>query len=271
MKKRVLSGLLSLAAAATLAIAPVSPVEAAGTTITVGSEDYTLSEMPVAAYEVTKVFDPYDETPYILYSVPANTTVSSRTNGVGMIGGYDLSGNANDGVWCNGGPMDYSYEKKVLNVSDFQTGGSVENGEYYIFMISMSADLDYPVDEIYLMEVGKVDITVLSEAVALCGGTITELPVADAIAKSAGQAVPQDATVTTPMPENPAVDVPASNTVVTPTPGTYIVERNDNLWKIAAKVYGDGEAWRDIYNANSNVVKNNYIIYTGQVLIIPAR
>jgi len=131
------------------------------------------------------------------------------------------------------------------------------------------------------------------------------LPVADAMAKSAGQTVPQDATAATPTPANPStdvpapapenptadasaptpanptadasvptpanptVDVPAPDAVVTTAPGTYVVERGDNLWKIAKKVYGDGDRWIDIYNANSDVIKKDHVIYKGQVLRIP--
>ncbi|MBD5470482.1 MAG: LysM peptidoglycan-binding domain-containing protein [Lachnospiraceae bacterium] len=47
------------------------------------------------------------------------------------------------------------------------------------------------------------------------------------------------------------------------------VEKNDCLWKIAQKVYGDGDLWRVIYDANSAVIKSNYVIYTGQILTIP--
>lgn len=52
--------------------------------------------------------------------------------------------------------------------------------------------------------------------------------------------------------------------------GTYTVEKDDCLRKIAKKVYGDEELWKVIYDANSAVVKNDYIIYKGQVLTIPA-
>ncbi len=44
------------------------------------------------------------------------------------------------------------------------------------------------------------------------------------------------------------------------TQGTYTVERGDNFSKIAKKIYGDEKLWRVIYNANSSVVKSNYII-----------
>ena len=52
--------------------------------------------------------------------------------------------------------------------------------------------------------------------------------------------------------------------------GTYTVEKDDYLKKIAKKVYGDENLWKVIYDANSNVIKSNYIIYKGQVLTIPA-
>lgn len=52
--------------------------------------------------------------------------------------------------------------------------------------------------------------------------------------------------------------------------GTYTVEKDDYLRKIAKKVYGDENLWKVIYDANSNVVKSDYIIYKGQVLTIPA-
>lgn len=51
--------------------------------------------------------------------------------------------------------------------------------------------------------------------------------------------------------------------------GTYTVEKDDYLKKIAKKVYGDENLWKVIYDANSNVIKSNYIIYKGQVLTIP--
>lgn len=51
---------------------------------------------------------------------------------------------------------------------------------------------------------------------------------------------------------------------------TYTVEANDNLCKIAQKVYGDMKAWRAIYKANP-IIRDDYTIYKGQVLVIPAR
>ena len=63
---------------------------------------------------------------------------------------------------------------------------------------------------------------------------------------------------------------PASIVKAEGAQSTYTVERGDNLSKIAKKIYGDEKLWRVIYNANSAVVKSDYIIYKNQVLIIPA-
>lgn len=54
------------------------------------------------------------------------------------------------------------------------------------------------------------------------------------------------------------------------TPGTYTVESGDCLYTIAKKVYGNGNYWNAIYEANSGTIKNNHIIYKNQVLTIPA-
>lgn len=64
--------------------------------------------------------------------------------------------------------------------------------------------------------------------------------------------------------------MPASTVKAEGAQSTYTVERGDNLSKIAKKIYGDEKLWRVIYNANSSVVKDDYIIYNTQVLIIPA-
>lgn len=74
------------------------------------------------------------------------------------------------------------------------------------------------------------------------------------------------------VPETPAAPQPE---VVAPAPavsasGTYTVVRGDNLSKIAEKVYGDRTQWKKIYDANSDVIKSDYIIWANQVLVIPA-
>ncbi len=50
---------------------------------------------------------------------------------------------------------------------------------------------------------------------------------------------------------------------------TYTVVSNDSLWKIAKSLYGDGTKWKDIYNANTDVISNPNVIKVGMVLTIP--
>ena len=47
------------------------------------------------------------------------------------------------------------------------------------------------------------------------------------------------------------------------------VVKNDNLWNIAKKKYGDGSKWIKIWNANINKIGNPNLIYPDQVFDIP--
>jgi len=50
----------------------------------------------------------------------------------------------------------------------------------------------------------------------------------------------------------------------------YIVLPGDSLWKIAKQEYGLGTVWKDIYQANRELLKDPDRIYPGQVLVLPA-
>lgn len=50
---------------------------------------------------------------------------------------------------------------------------------------------------------------------------------------------------------------------------TYIVKPGDYLYKIALEVYGDGSQASIAKIANANGITPPYLIYPGQVLIIP--
>lgn len=53
---------------------------------------------------------------------------------------------------------------------------------------------------------------------------------------------------------------------------TYTVQAGDTLSKIAEKVYGDGNRWREIYDANRNVIGGSpEQIQVGMVLTIPGQ
>lgn len=61
---------------------------------------------------------------------------------------------------------------------------------------------------------------------------------------------------------------------ISPAPSsnqTYTVQKGDCLWNIAKKFYGNGSKYTIIYNANKDKIKSPNLIYTGQVLTIPAK
>lgn len=49
----------------------------------------------------------------------------------------------------------------------------------------------------------------------------------------------------------------------------YVVKDGDTLSKIAHEVYGKSNRWKDIYEANRDVIKNPEFIYPGWKLKIP--
>ncbi len=52
-------------------------------------------------------------------------------------------------------------------------------------------------------------------------------------------------------------------------PSTYVVKRNDNLWNIAKALYGRGEKWTVIFEANKEKIKNPNFLKPGLSLQIP--
>ena len=49
--------------------------------------------------------------------------------------------------------------------------------------------------------------------------------------------------------------------------GTYEVQKGDTLWSIARRIYGDGQRWKDLAEANG--ITNPKILRVGQSLIVP--
>ena len=57
---------------------------------------------------------------------------------------------------------------------------------------------------------------------------------------------------------------------VEPAPGqNYVVQRGNNLWRIAQRAYGAGTRYVVIYSANPDQIRNPDKIYPGQVFKIP--
>lgn len=53
-------------------------------------------------------------------------------------------------------------------------------------------------------------------------------------------------------------------------PQTYTVVKGDSLSKIAKRLYGNANHWREIFEANRDQLKNPDLIKPGQVLKLPA-
>lgn len=70
-----------------------------------------------------------------------------------------------------------------------------------------------------------------------------------------------------PVPVKSLQPVPAAPSA--PAAEAYTVQRGDTLDKIAAKVYGDSNQWRRIYQANKDQLASPNRIYPGQKLVIP--
>jgi nucleoid-associated protein YgaU len=51
--------------------------------------------------------------------------------------------------------------------------------------------------------------------------------------------------------------------------GAYVVLEGDSLWRIAKRQYGDGSRWKEIYDANRDVLASPDALSAGQSLRIP--
>jgi nucleoid-associated protein YgaU len=52
---------------------------------------------------------------------------------------------------------------------------------------------------------------------------------------------------------------------------TYVVKSGDSLSKIAKQYYGNGNEWKRIFEANTDILKDPNKIFPGQKLKIPAK
>ncbi len=297
--KKFLKGFIAAALAVTMAVTPVSSVKAAEVTVTSGQSTYTFSQEPVAAFVVTG----WTSIPIILYCLPEGTTVHSQAGSSAWECHYYSDEIAPDSYnilylteWDD---TEINKNGEILG----GTGRGYEGRPYILFAEIYHSDIS-GFDAIYAMENKSwfdrdvYDLTAIPEVFALNGATAVQIPVADALAmdnaivqldtanaqaaqqatdaQAAADAQAADAAAQAAAQAQQAADA-AAQAQITAQPdstavsqGTYTVEANDNLCKIAEKVYGDRKAWKEIYKANP-AIKSDYVIYRGQVLVIPAR
>lgn len=51
-------------------------------------------------------------------------------------------------------------------------------------------------------------------------------------------------------------------------PNTYTVIKGDSLYKIALKIYGNGERWPEIYEKNTTILSHPGLLKAGMVLTL---
>jgi nucleoid-associated protein YgaU len=73
-------------------------------------------------------------------------------------------------------------------------------------------------------------------------------------------------------PDFSDVELGSSSTLPTPEPAeqTYTIVSGDSLSKIAKNFYGDANKWRQIYEANRDIIKDPDMIHPGQTIKIPS-
>ena len=153
-----------------------------------------------------------------------------------------------------------------------------------VFALSGASAVQIPVADALAMDNANIQLDTANtqtaeaqaaQAEALAAQQAAEAQAqAEALAAQATQAAtqqpPEEAAQAQAEAQQAAAQVQPQPSITSASQGTYTVEANDNLCKIAQKVYGDMKAWREIYKANPTI-KDDYVIYKGQVLVIPTR
>jgi nucleoid-associated protein YgaU len=73
-------------------------------------------------------------------------------------------------------------------------------------------------------------------------------------------------------PDFSDVEGGSSSTAPSPEPEeqTYTIVSGDSLSKIARHFYGDANKWRQIFEANRDIIKDPDMIHPGQTIKIPS-
>ena len=107
------------------------------------------------------------------------------------------------------------------------------------------------------------------EPVEVTEQSLPRLTPTDRLASSAEQ--PEDE------PAMPTLREAEPETTATPTeapkpePITHVIRKDDTLWSLAVRYLGDGHRWREIMDANADIVTDPHKLPIGGKLIIPAK
>jgi len=82
---------------------------------------------------------------------------------------------------------------------------------------------------------------------------------------------PQHSTANTSKPTAPAKTEKQAPAAAAKSGSVYVVKEGDSLWKIAASQLGDGNRYREIVKANSNLLSSEDDIAVGMQLKMPAK
>jgi nucleoid-associated protein YgaU len=86
-------------------------------------------------------------------------------------------------------------------------------------------------------------------------------------APAAGSA-PEAATAS-PSAQPPATAVASAANPVIAGIGTVTVKRGDSLWRISRNLYGHGQRYSVIYDANTAQIRDPDLIYPDQIFVVP--
>lgn len=68
---------------------------------------------------------------------------------------------------------------------------------------------------------------------------------------------------------SPAAPLPTPKPATTAPPRTYVVAQGDTLWSISNKLYGRGDRWPVIFDANRDKLSTAAVVPVGTQLVIP--
>jgi hypothetical protein len=97
------------------------------------------------------------------------------------------------------------------------------------------------------------------------GGTVASAPAPIQVPAAPSQDLPPE------WPLDVSVGEPEFSAATSTSAEQYAVRPGDSLWSIAAKpeVFGDGNRWRDLYDANRDLLKQPADLRAGMTLRVP--